>query len=177
MNVKKTVFSALLCTISLTLFVIEGMFPPLPFIGARIGIAYLPILFVFFIGGVWKIRDAVLILLVRILLSGIIQGNMMGMLFSLGGGVLAAVVMGLFSRFFKKDSVAVIIAGVFSALAHNVGQLMVAVVFYSPSVLVYIFHLGIIAIISGAVIGTAVYFLLKEKNKIIHKIRYCDKNY
>ena len=41
MTVKKTVFSALLAVMSLTLYIVEGMIPPVVAIpGFRIGLAY-----------------------------------------------------------------------------------------------------------------------------------------
>ena len=46
MTVKKTVFSALLAVMSLTLYIVEGMIPPVvPIPGFRIGLAYFPVLF------------------------------------------------------------------------------------------------------------------------------------
>lgn len=43
MTVKKTVFSALLAVMSLTLYIVEGMIPPVVAIpGFRIGLAYFP---------------------------------------------------------------------------------------------------------------------------------------
>ncbi len=46
MTVKKTVFSALLAVMSLTLYIVEGMIPPVVAIpGFRIGLAYFPVLF------------------------------------------------------------------------------------------------------------------------------------
>ena len=46
MTVKKTVFSALLAVMSLTLYIVEGMIPPVIAIpGFRIGLAYFPVLF------------------------------------------------------------------------------------------------------------------------------------
>ena len=65
-NIRKLVMSALLATISLTLFLLESMIPPVvPIPGVKIGLAYLPVMLVMFMGGKWKIYDAVLVLFVR----------------------------------------------------------------------------------------------------------------
>ena len=76
MTVKKTVFSALLAVMSLTLYIVEGMIPPVvPIPGFRIGLAYFPVLFSLYLGGRWKAYDTALILIARILLSALISGN------------------------------------------------------------------------------------------------------
>ena len=67
MTVKKTVFSALLAVMSLTLYIVEGMIPPVvPIPGFRIGLAYFPVLFSLYLGGRWKAYDTALILIARI---------------------------------------------------------------------------------------------------------------
>ena len=64
MTVKKTVFSALLAVMSLTLYIVEGMIPPVvPIPGFRIGLAYFPVLFSLYLGGRWKAYDTALILI------------------------------------------------------------------------------------------------------------------
>ena len=87
MTVKKTVFSALLAVMSLTLYIVEGMIPPVVAIpGFRIGLAYFPVLFSLYLGGRWKAYDTALILIARILLSALVSGNITALLFSLCGG-------------------------------------------------------------------------------------------
>ena len=84
MTVKKTVFSALLAVMSLTLYIVEGMIPPVVAIpGFRIGLAYFPVLFSLYLGGRWKAYDTALILIARILLSALVSGNITALLFSM----------------------------------------------------------------------------------------------
>ena len=62
MTAKKLVFAALLAVMSLTLYVIEGMIPPVvPIPGFRIGLAYFPVLFSLYLGGTWNKYDTALI--------------------------------------------------------------------------------------------------------------------
>ena len=94
LTVKKLVFSALLAAMSLTLYAVEGMIPPIaPIPGFRIGLAYFPILFTMYLGGQWKAYDTALILIVRVLLSALISGNLTALLFSFSGGALSFVAM------------------------------------------------------------------------------------
>ena len=106
MTVKKTVFSALLAVMSLTLYIVEGMIPPVVAIpGFRIGLAYFPVLFSLYLGGRWKAYDTALILIARILLSALVSGNITALLFSLCGGAPYAVVCrnGGHAPFYKRS--------------------------------------------------------------------------
>ena len=100
MTAKKLVFAALLAVMSLTLYVIEGMIPPVvPIPGFRIGLAYFPVLFSLYLGGNWSKYDTALILITRVLLSALISGNLMALLFSLTGGALSFAAMAITRRF------------------------------------------------------------------------------
>ena len=51
-NTKKLTLCALFAAISLTLYIIESMIPTVvPIPGVKIGLAYIPIIFLIFIGG------------------------------------------------------------------------------------------------------------------------------
>lgn len=171
MKVKKLVFSALLAAMSLTLYAVEGMIPPVvPIPGFRIGLAYFPILFSMYLGGCWKAYDTVLILTVRILLSALISGNITALLFSLSGGVLSFITMAVMHRFIKEPWGA-FPAGIFSAVMHNVGQIAAASLVYSVSVFAYLPFLVIASVVTGAFIGAAVWLIIRKPNRIITKIR------
>ena len=118
MTAKKLVFAALLAVMSLTLYVIEGMIPPVvPIPGFRIGLAYFPVLFSLYLGGNWSKYDTALILITRVLLSALISGNLMALLFSLTGGALSFTAMAITRRFIK-ETWGVFPAGIFSAVMH-----------------------------------------------------------
>ena len=63
--------------------------------------------------------------MVRIVLGNLIIGNVMGMLYSLAGGVLCWLVMCLLKPHVGRKQIWVM--SVFGALGHNAGQLAVAV--------------------------------------------------
>ena len=158
MTVKKTVFSALLAVMSLTLYIVEGMIPPVVAIpGFRIGLAYFPVLFS-------------LILIARILLSALVSGNITALLFSLCGGAMSFTAMAV-THLFIKEAWGVFPAGIFSAVMHNVGQIFVASFIYSLSVFAYLPFLEVAAVVTGTFIAAAVWFILKKPNRIIAKIK------
>lgn len=171
MTTKKLVFAALLAVMSLTLYVIEGMIPPIvPIPGFRIGLAYFPVLFSLYLGGNWSKYDTALILITRVLLSALISGNLMALLFSLTGGALSFVAMAVTHRFIKEPWGA-FPAGIFSAVMHNVGQIAAASLVYSVSVFAYLPFLAIAAVLTGTFIAAVVWLILRKPNRIITKIR------
>lgn len=171
MTTKKLVFAALLAVMSLTLYVIEGMIPPIvPIPGFRIGLAYFPVLFSLYLGGNWSKYDTALILITRVLLSALISGNLMALLFSLTGGALSFVAMAVTHRFIKEPWGA-FPAGIFSAVMHNVGQIAAASLVYSASVFAYLPFLAIAAVLTGTFIAAVVWLILRKPNRIISKIR------
>ena len=170
-NVKKLVMSALFATISLTLFLIEAMIPPVvPIPGVKIGLAYLPVMLVMFIGGSWKIYDAALVLFVRVILSALISGNLVSVYFSALGGLLSMAVMSIV-RLAVKQKWAVVPAGVFSATAHNIGQLTAAMTIYTASVWAYLPYLLISAVLTGLFSGLVIYQLIRKETTIIKNIK------
>ena len=171
MTAKKLVFAALLAVMSLTLYVIEGMIPPIvPIPGLRIGLAYFPVLFSLYLGGNWSKYDTALILITRVLLSALISGNLMALLFSLTGGALSFAAMAVTHRFIKEPWGA-FPAGIFSAVMHNVGQIAAASLVYSVSVFAYLPFLAIAAVLTGTFIAAVVWLILRKPNRIITKIR------
>ncbi len=170
-NIRKLVMSALFATISLTLFLIEAMIPPIvPIPGVKIGLAYLPVMLVMFVGGIWKIHDAVLILSVRVVLSALISGNLVSVYFSALGGLLSVIVMSVMKVTIRQKW-AVIPAGVFSATAHNIGQLTAAMTIYSVTVWAYLPYLLISAVLTGLFSGFVIYQLIRKDTKIIKNIK------
>ena len=91
MNIKKLTTMAMLTAISMIVFLIEAQIPiPIAIPGVKLGVANVITLFALWTLG-W--REAGAILVVRIFLGNLIVGNMMGMLYSMAGGVLCWVVI------------------------------------------------------------------------------------
>ncbi len=170
-NTKKLVMSALFVAVSLTLFLIESMIPPVvPIPGVKIGLAYIPIIFIIFVGGSWKIYDGVLVLFARILLSALISGNLTTLFFAASGGILSLIIMAVMKTIIKEPW-ASIPAGVFSAVGHNIGQLAAASVIYTFSVWAYLPWLLISAVISGLFTGVLIWLLTSKPHKIVKYIK------
>lgn len=138
---------ALLTAIALAIHVAEAQIPPLVAIpGVKLGLANIVTVYAAFsIGG----GAAAMILVTRILLGSMFGGGVMSLMYSLAGGLLCLAVTLLLRRVLTVKQIWV--AGVMGAVAHNIGQILVAVVVTgTPSIVSYL----PILLISGVVTGT-----------------------
>ena len=141
---------ALLTAPSLILFLLEGLLPlPLPVPGAKLGLAALVTLFALYT--LPHMRDAFLVLLLRILLASFFGGGIAPMLYSLAGGVLSFAAMALLKARTQLSIVGISAVGGF---LHNTGQLAVAAaVMQTDALLIYAPVLGIAGILTGLAVG------------------------
>ena len=122
MRVKKITFLALFTTLSLAIYAAESALPPLaPIPGLKLGLANIITLVLL---RHFSARDALLVLLSRILLSALLFGQAMSLLYSLAGGLFSLLVMALAMKLLQKEFV--FLTGAMGGLAHNTGQLLIA---------------------------------------------------
>ena len=70
-------------------------------------------------------KEAMLLSVVRILLAGLMFSNLFSILYSLAGGILSLIVMAVLKKLETFSVIGVSIAG---GIAHNMGQLVIAMV-------------------------------------------------
>ena len=129
--------------------------------GMKLGLANLLVVILLYKGCP---RDALLLSVIRILLSGLIFGNMFSIFYSLGGRLLSLAVM-VFLKKTGQFTVAGISIG--GGASHNVGQLLVAMfVVQTYQVGYYLPVLLIAGVITGAVIGILSAEVLKRTQSI-----------
>jgi len=169
MSIKKITVSALLTALSLALFSIELLIPPFPFCpAAKIGLANSVSLFMLVNPKRFKYTEVFIVVVARCLLSALITGRLVSVLFSLCGGLVAVIAM-ISVRFFLDEKKIVIIS-VVGAIFHNFTQISVAVLIYGTmSAFYYIPSMFIAGIASGALIGLCVCLL--NKNGFINKLK------
>ena len=151
MQTHRLVRGALLTAVALTIFMVEAQIPaPVPIPGIKLGLANIVTLYALFVLGPW---DALGILLARF------AGNMMVLLYSLAGGLLCwAISCGLKKIMTLRQ---IWLCSIFGAIAHNLGQMAVAVVITrTPGLLVYLPALMLSGVIAGAFTGWAAQFLV-----------------
>ena len=160
---RKLTLMAMLTALSLIVFVIEAQIPaPVPIPGVKLGIANMITLVAMLVLGR---REAGLILLTRIILGSVFTGGVAALLFSIAGGALAYAVMCLALKHFPEKMLwAVSILG---AVAHNAGQLAVAVaITKTAGLLVYAPVLIASAIVTGAFTGLGAMYLTRAVRRL-----------
>lgn len=162
---KKLVFMALLTAISLGIWVIEAQIPPpIPVPGVKLGLASVVTLVTMTLLGR---KEALAVLLARVVLAAVFAGSMSALLFSLTGGLLSWAVMALTLRRFDERLLWVV--SVFGAVGHNAGQLLAAIAVTKTAALIaYGPILLCAAIVTGAFTGVAAMYLTRA---LKHSIR------
>ncbi len=121
MNNRKLVTMALFVTVAMMLSYIESLVPfffGVP--GMKLGLANLAVVVTLYFYG-WK--EALTVNILRIVLSGLLFGNMFSILFSLSGALVSFICMLAAKRLGLSLHGVSMAGGVF----HNVGQLLAAV--------------------------------------------------
>jgi heptaprenyl diphosphate synthase len=141
---------ALYTVLAMALYGAESLLPPLvPIPGIKLGLSNLVTLVVLRRRGG---KDALLVLLARILLSTFLFGQMMGFFYSLIGGMFSFCTMAAIAKLLQGHFL--ILISITGAIAHNLGQILTAVLItLSPAVLAYLPYLIISGIITGCFIG------------------------
>ena len=152
---RKLALMAMFTAASLIVFVIEAQIPaPIPVPGVKLGLANIVTLIAMVMLGR---REAGLILLVRIAMGSMFTGGFSAFLYSVAGGVLAYAVMAALIGVLPMWVVSIL-----AAIAHNFGQLALAVlVTGTPALFWYGPALLLAAILTGAFTGFAAQYLSK----------------
>ena len=154
---------ALLTAIALTIFMAEAQLPTLvPIQGVKLGLANIVTVYAVFALGP---GDALLILLSRVFLGAVFSGQMMTLLYSLGGGLLSYFALLLLRRVLGRGQLWV--SSPLSAVCHNLGQLLVAAAIMETwAVLAYLPYLALSGVITGLFTGLCTQFLMARLKKL-----------
>lgn len=170
MQPKKLTLCGMLTAQAIVLSLAERLFPldaivPVP--GVKLGLANVVTLFAL---TRLSTRDAVAILLCRVALSSLLMGSVTAFLFSLFGGLLALAVMGLLLRAEGKFC-SVLGVSVAGAAAHNIGQIIAAVIWMKTgAVVAYLPLLLVMSVPLGLVTGLTAAVVLSHLQKIDFRV-------
>ena len=162
MTNKKMAILAILTALSLGIHVLEAQIPlPVQVQGVKLGLANIVTLFALFAMS-W--RDSAIILTGRVLLGAVFAG--FGTLFySIGGGLLAFLVAVGVKQILPEKQIW--IAGILAALAHSVGQLLVAALLSgSPYILFYLPVMLVCSLFTGMFTGLCAQILVVRGKKL-----------
>ncbi len=155
---KRIAMLGLMVTLALILSYVESMIPVFVGIpGIKLGLANLVSVFLLYRT---SFKEAVLVSVVRILISGFMFGNLMSISFSMAGSILSLLVMCILKKINRFSVIGVSIAG---GCMHNIGQLIVAAFVVQTSKLLYYLPVLLISgLITGMLIGVASGILIKR---------------
>ena len=157
-DIKRLAIVAMLLSISVVLGYVESLIPMfIP--GVKLGLANVIVLIMLY---EFKFYEALIVDLLRIFIVSLILSTFLTPVFymSLFGGILSYLVMLLFSKinFFSPIGVSVI-----GALFHCVGQILVAMILLSTSlVLYYLPFIMLFSILTGIITGLITKVYLKK---------------
>lgn len=137
---------------------------PMPFAlpGMKLGLANLVIIIAIYGIG---LKEAFVLSMVRILLVGFAFRDSSTLLFSFAGGILSWVLMAVFKKSKLFSMVGVSIIG---GIAHNVGQIIVAILYVKNTSLIYYLPLLMISgVVSGTLIGILGGLVIKRIKKYL----------
>lgn len=150
MPVKRITVLALFTTLSLAIYAVESAIPPLiPIPGIKLGLANIITLILLRNASA---KDALLVLTARILLSGLLFGQALSLLYSVAGGALSLFVMVFCTKLLHKKLF--FLTGAFGGLTHNIAQLLMALIVTStPGIAAYLPFFILSGILTGLFTG------------------------
>lgn len=159
---KKVAYFGILLSLSLILSYVESLFPfgfGIP--GVKLGLANLVTMIALFCLGA---RQATLLSVLRVVLSGILFGNMFAIVYSLSGAAFSLIIMILLKKTKRFSVLGVSIAG---GVAHNIGQIILATfLMENKAFFYYIPVLLIVGTVTGMLIGIGSNEVMKRLPKI-----------
>ena len=163
MKTKQLTRLALLSAIALTIFMVEAQLPVLvPIQGVKLGLANIITVYAVFVLGP---GDALLILTARVFLGAVFSGQMMTLMYSMGGGLLAWLAMVLLRRALTRRQIW--LCSPVAAVFHNIGQLLVAAgVMKTWAVMAYLPYLVLAGVCAGVFTGLCTQFLVRRLDRI-----------
>jgi len=161
--VRLLVITAMFITMATILHIIEGLLPPIPVTGAKLGLANIITVAAIFLLGP---RMALAVAVGRTLLGFLFSASAVGFAMSFSGAVLSWAVMSLLFQL-ARHSFSLIGISLAGAVAHNIAQLTVAsFVLENISTFTLLPLLMFFAVPTGIMVGAASGFLIRVLERI-----------
>lgn len=155
---KKTAFYGAMLGLAIICGYVEMLIPfdfGIP--GIKLGLANIVALVLLYKKG---FISALAVNIARVMLVGILFGNVMSIFYALSGGILSLVVMWLVKKAPIFSTVGVSVAG---AAAHNIGQLLAALIVIGfRAVMFYLPFLLVAGVITGFLVGLGASLIIKR---------------
>ena len=148
----------LLVALSMILSYVESLIPAFVAVpGVKVGLANIVVIFALYTLGP---IEALIVSLLRVILSSFLFGSVLSLLYSLSGALLSLGGMILMKKLKIFSTTVVSVTG---GVLHNVGQILVACLVLETDVLLYYLPVLILSgVITGAVIGIIASLVIKR---------------
>ena len=148
MSTKRLATDAMFLTLALVVSYIEVLIPiPVGIPGIKLGLANGVIMvLLFFTTWIRTLEISV----IRVVLAGFLFGNPMTIAYSLAGGILSLIVMGILKKIKGFSSVGISVGG---GVAHNIGQLSIAVILMENT---KIYYYAPVLLLTGTIAGVMI---------------------
>ena len=158
METRKIARMGLLVALSMILSYVESLIPAFVAVpGVKVGLANIVVIFALYTLGP---IEALIVSLLRVILSSFLFGSVLSLLYSLSGALLSLGGMILMKKMKIFSTTAVSVTG---GVLHNVGQILVACLVLETDVLLYYLPVLILSgVITGAVIGIIASLVIKR---------------
>jgi heptaprenyl diphosphate synthase len=163
MNLKKLTSLSVSVALAMVLSFLESLIPPLVSVpGVKIGLANIVTVFLLYVFG-W--REAGAVSLIRVLLSSLLFGSSVSLIYAFSGALLSFVGMFLLKLFPLSSEVSVSIAG---GVLHNAGQIAAAcIIMENAAIFGYLPPLIISGTVAGIAVGILAALLVKKLKGVI----------
>lgn len=158
LSAKHIAILGVFTSLSLLMFIVESLLPPLFLPGAKIGLSNIfTLLTLFLLGPI----DAIILIVARTILGSVITGSLSSLMFSLSAG-LASVIVSILIYNYAFNKVSIIALSSLSAVIHNIVQTAVFCLITNTAqyfaFLVYLVPLGVGA---GLAVGIITQLIIK----------------
>ena len=160
---KRIAFLGIITSVALVLSYLEAMLPPIyaAVPGIKVGLPNIVIILILYKLGT---KEAVAVSLLRVFIVALLFGNAMTLAYSIAGAALSLLVMSFLKRLDSFSPVGVSILG---GVAHNLGQIMVAIVLLNSTLIgYYMIILAFTGTLAGVFVGLVGSLLLKRLESI-----------
>ncbi len=159
---RRTAYSGLLLATMLVLGYVESLLPAVAGVpGVKLGLSNSVLIFAVYM---LNLPTAWVLMVLKVLLSGLLFGGASTIMYAMAGGVLSMGFMSVLSRFKSVHSITVSMVG---GVMHNVGQVAVAMLmFHTQQLLYYMAILIFVGMACGALTGVCASSVMKHLKSI-----------
>lgn len=159
---RRTAYSGLLLATMLVLGYVESLLPAVAGVpGVKLGLSNSVLIFAVYM---LNLPTAWVLMVLKVLLSGLLFGGVNTIMYAMAGGVLSMGCMSILSRFKSVHPITVSMVG---GVMHNVGQVAVAMLlFHTQQLLYYMAILVFVGMACGALTGVCASSVMKHLKAI-----------